>query len=75
MQNHDRLLSLYDCAYNKSTNSFDVCRTRYRDLGDEAIVVNVLAVTLLALMVVMPVVLLSDKFRSRNVQVVAVHGI
>ncbi|XP_057378376.1 transmembrane ascorbate-dependent reductase CYB561-like isoform X5 [Daphnia carinata] len=48
---------------------------KYRDLGDEAIVVNVLAVTLLALMVVMPVVLLSDKFRSRNVQVVAVHGI
>lgn len=48
---------------------------RYRDLGDEAIVVNVLAVTLLALMVVMPVVLLSDKFRSRNIQVVAVHGL
>lgn len=50
-------------------------RTRYRDLGDEAIVVNVLAVTLVALMVVMPVVLLSDKFRSRSVQVVTVHGI
>lgn len=47
----------------------------YALLGEESLVINVLAASLLALMVVMPAILLYDKFRSRNVQVIAVHGI
>lgn len=50
-------------------------RGTYKDLLDEAVVVNVLGATLLALLVVMPVLLLLEKFRARPVQVIAVHGL
>jgi len=48
----------------------------YSQLGEEAVVINVLAVTLLALVIVIPVLLLNDKFRSRPIHHVAVnHGL
>ena len=50
-------------------------RNSYAYLGEEAVVINALAATLLALMIVIPAILLYDKFRSRPVQVIAVHGI
>lgn len=50
-------------------------RDQYQFLGEEAVVINALAATLLALMIIMPAILLYDKFRSRPVQVIAVHGI
>lgn len=77
----DEIANLWHSSYfdgvvvNNNLYTHLMCRTRYKDLGDEAIVVNVLAVTLLALMIVMPVVLLSDKFRARNIQVITVHGL
>lgn len=74
----DLCILFRQCAtmYKRSIYLFNVCcRAKYRDLGDAAIVINVLAVTLLALMILMPVLLLFDKFRSRRVQVVAVHGL
>jgi len=43
---------------------------------EEAVVVNVLGATLLALVIVIPVLLLNDKYRSRPVHHVAVnHGL
>lgn len=56
-------------------NVISTHRATYKDLIDEAVVLNTLGATLLALMVVMPVLLLLDKFRVRPVQVIAVHGL
>jgi len=47
----------------------------YSLLPDEAVVMNVLGAALLALSVVVPLLLLTDRFRLRSVQVIAVsHG-
>ena len=48
-------------------------RKGYSQLGEEAVVINVLATALLALAIVMPLLLLYDKFRSRPIQVIAVN--
>jgi len=45
----------------------------YPLLGEEAVVINALAATLIALMIVMPVIMLYEKFRPK--QIVVVHGI
>jgi len=42
-------------------------------LGEEAVVINALAASLIALMIVMPVIMLYEKFRPK--QIVVVHGI
>ena len=44
-----------------------LCRKEYSKLGEEAVVINVLAATLLAMVIVIPVLLLNDKYRSQPV--------
>jgi len=48
-------------------------RKEYSKLGEEAVVINVLAATLLAMVIVIPVLLLNDKYRSQPTHHVAVN--
>jgi hypothetical protein len=49
--------------------------TEYSNLPEEALVINVLAAVLVSLAVIIPLLLLTERFRYRPVQVIAVsHG-
>lgn len=58
---------------NNWKNNLCINRRAYPLLGEEAVVINALAATLIALMIVMPVIMLYEKFRPK--QIVIVHGI
>lgn len=70
------LMAIATCLTGLTEKAFFVLKKDYSKMVEEAVVVNVLGATLLALVIVIPVLLLNDKYRSRPVHHVAVnHGL
>jgi len=67
------LMAIATCVTGLTEKAIFTLGKEYSKLGEEAVVINVLAATLLAMVIVIPVLLLNDKYRSQPTHHVAVN--